>query len=172
VPVPAPIISAFGDWDGAGGTPREWQHYGIDIRAAIGTPVLAAADGTVVRTDSRPLAGKLIVVAHADDIATVYYHLSRIGVHPGQTVRRGETLGRTGMTGNATTPHLHFGVCRRPDGGCGTRIQAGWADPARYWVEGNLCYDAGRLYSASPTQLTYPVPCESRPGEPDGAGAG
>lgn len=157
--VPPAIISGFGDWHGAGGAARPWQHYGIDIRAAVGTPVLAAADGVVRLTGTRPNAGKLFVLAHADDLATAYYPLSEIWVRAGQAVRRGEPLGRSGMTGNATTPHLHFGVCRRAGGQCGARLQAGWEDPTRHWVDGNPCDDAGRAYPATPIRLTYPVPC-------------
>jgi hypothetical protein len=158
-PDPAAHHLGLGDWHGAAGSPRPWRHYGIDIRAAIGTPILAAADGTVLRAHARPVAGRLIVLAHADELATVYFHLSEIWVRAGQVVRRGEPLGRSGMTGNATTPHLHFGVCRRPGGLCGPRLQAGWDDPAGYWVEGNPCYDADRAYPASSPRLTYPLPC-------------
>jgi len=122
-----------------------------------GTPVLAAADGTVIRIGAERSSGKLVVVAHADDLATVYFHLSAIAVGERQTVRRGETLGRSGMTGNATTPHLHFGVCRRPAGRCGNRIGAGWDNPRAYWVEGDPCFRAGRPYPG--TRLTFPVPC-------------
>ncbi len=147
------IISGFGDWRGS----RASQHYGIDIRVRPGTPVLAAADGTVIRIGAERSSGKLVVVAHADDLATVYFHLSAIAVGERQTVRRGETLGRSGMTGNATTPHLHFGVCRRPAGRCGNRIGAGWDNPRAYWVEGDPCFRAGRPYPG--TRLTFPVPC-------------
>jgi murein DD-endopeptidase MepM/ murein hydrolase activator NlpD len=124
---------------------------------AVGTPVLAAADGTVLRVGSGPLEGKLVIVGHTDNLSTVYYHLSQIGVTPGQALRRGDVIGRSGSTGNATTPHLHFGVCRREDGQCGNRIEAGWADPAAYWSEGTRCFVADRV--AAPLRLTYPVPC-------------
>jgi murein DD-endopeptidase MepM/ murein hydrolase activator NlpD len=157
--VPLPIISRFGDWHGAGGVPRPWQHAGIDIRAPVGTPVLAAADGEVLRADAGRITGKMVLLAHAEDVTTVYMHLSEIWVRVGQWVRRGEPLGRSGMTGNATTPHLHFGVCRRPGGHCGARIGAGWDDPDRYWVDGNPCYDAGRAYPPEPLRFVFPVRC-------------
>ena len=157
--VPQPITSRFADWRGAEGLPRPWQHSGIDIRARVGTPALAAADGVVLRTDRQFLAGKLIEVTHAEGFSTVYFHLSEISVAPGQVVRRGDSLGRTGISGNATTPHLHFGVCRRDDGSCGTRIGTGWDDPTRYWIEGNPCFVAGRPYPVRALRLTYPVPC-------------
>jgi murein DD-endopeptidase MepM/ murein hydrolase activator NlpD len=154
-----PIISGFGEWVGTTGRTRRWQHYGIDLRAAVGTAVLAAAAGTVARTGTHPNAGQLVVVAHNDDLATVYWHLSEVAVRPGQAVGRGEVLGRSGMTGNATTPHLHFGVCRRPLGQCGSHIDAGWDDPASHWVEGRPCFAADRAYEAAPPRLTYPLPC-------------
>jgi len=157
--LPPPILSGFGDWHGAGGTPRPWQHHGIDIRVPVGTPVLAAADGTVSRVARGMNTGRMIVVLHADDFATTYLHLSQVGVRAGQIVRRGALLGRSGITGNATTPHLHFGVCRRPGGVCGARIDEGWDDPGRHWIDGNPCLAAGREYPASPLRLTYPVHC-------------
>ena len=93
--VPPPILSRFGEWRGEGGAARPARHAGIDIRAATGTPVLAAADGLVLRTGSQVFAGRLVVVAHDTDRTTVYYHLSAVEVVPGQAVRRGE-VDRTG----------------------------------------------------------------------------
>lgn len=121
--------------------------------------MLAAADGTVIRVGEQRNSGKLVVVAHDDDLATVYFHLSEIHVREGQPLSRGNMLGRSGMTGNATTPHLHFGVCRQPAGRCGSRIDTGWDNPGAYWVEGNPCFVPGGPYRATPARLTYPVPC-------------
>ena len=166
---PPPIISKFGDWAGHGGAPRLWQHTGIDIRARVGMPVLAADDGTVVRVGRQPLAGKFIILSHAADLSTVYYHLSEIGVTAGRTVRRGEPIGRSGMTGNATAPHLHFGVCRREAGDCGESIKSGWDNPERYWIPGNPCFVASEAYLTEPVRLTYPVPCTDERG-PGGDG--
>jgi murein DD-endopeptidase MepM/ murein hydrolase activator NlpD len=157
--VPPPVISRFGDWNGAGGLPRPWQHAGVDIRAATGTPILAAAPGTVLRTGWGPFAGRYVLLVHAPDLGTAYYHLSEIGVVAGQRVGRGEPIGRAGMTGNATTAHLHFGACRRDGGACGGRIGEGWVDPVTLWAEPNPCFVAGRAYPAEPARLTYPVPC-------------
>jgi murein DD-endopeptidase MepM/ murein hydrolase activator NlpD len=121
--------------------------------------VLAAADGTVVVAADRGRGGRTIVLAHAADVASVYMHLSEIAVAAGQAVRRGERIGRAGMTGNATTPHLHFAVCRRPGGRCGGGTDGGgWADPAGYWVEGERCFASGRAYAA-PLRFTLPLPC-------------
>jgi murein DD-endopeptidase MepM/ murein hydrolase activator NlpD len=158
-PVPPPIISRFGDWGGHGGVPRLWQHSGVDIRAKVGTPILAAAGGTVIRVGQQPLTGKFVTVQHTVDLATVYYHLSATTAKVGQAVSRGEPLGRSGMTGNATAPHLHFGVCRREEGQCGESIKAGWDDPDRYWMAKNPCFVAGEAYTTEPVRLSYPLPC-------------
>jgi hypothetical protein len=162
--VPPPILSRFGEWRGEGGVARPARHAGIDIRAASGTAVLAAADGVVLRTGSQVYAGRLTVVAHDVDLVTVYYHLSAVGVVPGQAVRRGEAIGRVGASGNATAPHLHFGLCRREGGQCGERIDGGWQDPTRHWVAGNPCFVPRREDAVQDAQLTYPVPCHAGPG--------
>jgi murein DD-endopeptidase MepM/ murein hydrolase activator NlpD len=161
--VPPPILSRFGEWRGEGGAARPARHAGIDIRAGSGTPVLAAADGIVLRTGSQVFAGRLVVVAHDVDFATAYYHLSAIEVAPGQAVRRGEVIGRVGASGNATAPHLHFGLCRRESGQCGERIDGGWEDPTRHWIAGNPCFVPGREYPPQGEPLTYPVPCHAEP---------
>jgi murein DD-endopeptidase MepM/ murein hydrolase activator NlpD len=160
--VAPPVVSRFGEWRGEGGAARPAQHAGIDIRATSGTPVLAAADGRVLRTGTQVFAGRLIVLAHDLDLVTVYYHLSAIEVTPGQAVRRGEVIGRVGMSGNATAPHLHFGVCRREGGLCGERIDGGWEDPTRHWISGNPCFASG--HATRDNRLTYPVPCLAVPG--------
>lgn len=151
-PLPRLVLAAYGQPRGGG----DRGHAGLDLRAAEGTPVLAAADGVVLRTGEHPVAGRFVVLAHADDLATVYWHLSAVAVRPGEAVRRGGFLGRAGRTGNATTPHLHFGVCRRPGGRCGPD---GWDDPARYWVEGSPCFRPERLVALPPHRFTLPLPC-------------
>jgi murein DD-endopeptidase MepM/ murein hydrolase activator NlpD len=135
------------------------RHTGIDLRAPAGTPVLAAADGDVRLVLERARAGRMVVLGHAPDLSSVYMHLSEVSVRVGQTVRRGTAVGRSGASGNASTPHLHFGVCRRPAGRCGTGGGGGWDDPGRYWVAGDSCFDARRDYAAAPLRLTHPLPC-------------
>jgi murein DD-endopeptidase MepM/ murein hydrolase activator NlpD len=161
MPEPPAIVSRFGDWGGGGGMPRPWQHSGIDIRGSLGSPVLAAADGVVLRTGWGPFAGRYVLVKHASDLTTAYYHLSAITVATGQKLLRGDQLGRVGMTGNANGPHLHFGVCRRPDGQCGSRIGDGWVNPEQAWAAPNPCLVPGRPVPSDPRRLTYPVPCSS-----------
>ncbi len=111
----AAIQSLFGvDRDGG-----RREHHGIDIFAPRGTPVLAATDGTVRSTAPNNLGGNVVWLSDGLRSQTLYYaHLDRHAVSDGQQVRRGDTLGFVGNTGNArtTAPHLHFGIYARGRG--------------------------------------------------------
>ena len=97
-------------------------HRAIDLRAAVGTPVYAAEDGTVDwvqawdghSTSGDQSYGNLVRIRHADynggKLQTLYAHLQRVTVKNGQAVREGELIGYSGNTGNSTGPHLHFEV--------------------------------------------------------------
>jgi len=91
------------------------QHLGIDIMAPDGTPVLAAADGVIVKRDSSALGGISLYERGMDGTTLYYYaHLSRYapGIDEGNLVRQGDVIAHVGHTGNASAsaPHLHFGV--------------------------------------------------------------
>ncbi|MEQ2475494.1 murein hydrolase activator EnvC family protein [Ruminococcoides intestinale] len=104
-----------------------YNHGGIDIAGAgiMGTPVVAAADGTVVATNSSCTHnwgksyscgcgggyGNYVMISHAGGKMTVYGHLTSLTVSTGQTVSRGQVIGYVGSTGNSTGPHLHY-ECR------------------------------------------------------------
>jgi murein DD-endopeptidase MepM/ murein hydrolase activator NlpD len=97
------------------------RHEGIDYAAVSGSPVQAAGDGIVTVAGRSGGYGNLIEIRHRDGIVTRYGHLSSIGmgIHPGTRVSQGELIGRVGMTGLATGPHLHYefrvnGVARDP----------------------------------------------------------
>jgi murein DD-endopeptidase MepM/ murein hydrolase activator NlpD len=104
------------------GVPREGgrrAHHGVDIFAPRGTPVLAAAEGTVNRVELTNLGGKVVWLRDPVRSANLYYaHLDSQAVRSGQRVRPGDTIGFVGNTGNAITtpPHLHFGMYRRGEG--------------------------------------------------------
>jgi Peptidase family M23/Putative peptidoglycan binding domain len=102
-PLRAPVGDGFG--------PRgDRFHAGIDLEAAAGSPVAAAAPGRVAWAGWREGWGLLIVVAHADRVRSFYAHLARADVARGVRVAAGETIGAVGSTGDATGPHLHFEV--------------------------------------------------------------
>ncbi|MDF5739448.1 MULTISPECIES: M23 family metallopeptidase [unclassified Nostoc] len=90
---------------------RKYQHEGIDIAGAAGTPIVAAASGTVVKAgwDDWGL-GNAITIKHLDGSITVYGHNRRLLVSKGQQVIQGQIIAEMGSTGNSTAPHLHFEV--------------------------------------------------------------
>lgn len=85
-------------------------HQGIDLAAAPGMPVLAAASGTVSRAGWVGAYGFAVYVDHGDALQTRYAHLSRIDVRVGERVERGGELGAVGSSGASTGPHLHFEI--------------------------------------------------------------
>lgn len=85
-------------------------HGGIDIKADIGTAVLASADGTISKATLEGNWGNLIVITHSDNYQSWYAHLNDFTVEEGQTVTKGEVIGYVGTTGLSTGPHLHYEV--------------------------------------------------------------
>jgi murein DD-endopeptidase MepM/ murein hydrolase activator NlpD len=114
-PVNGPVVSGFG---------MRWgrMHEGIDIAASLGTPIHAAASGTVIHAGWLGGYGNLVVVDHGDGLATAYAHASAILVAVGQQVSQGDTLSLVGSTGNSSGPHLHFEV----------RVNGSAVDPLLY----------------------------------------
>ena len=102
-PVDAPITSGFG-W--------RWgrMHEGLDLGASYGTPIHAAAAGTVIHAGWLGGYGNLVVIDHGGSISTAYGHQSQIAVSYGQQVSQGQVIGYVGSTGHSTGPHLHFEV--------------------------------------------------------------
>jgi len=85
-------------------------HSGIDIPAPAGTPVMAAASGTVIATSYDSSMGNYVIISHGNGISTVYMHNSVVYVSAGQTVSQGQTISGVGTTGSSTGNHLHFSV--------------------------------------------------------------
>jgi len=86
-------------------------HSGIDIAAAMGTPVKAAAGGIVKISEfNKNGYGNLVVIEHEKDLSTYYGHLSKLMARAGQKVAKGDLIGNVGSTGWSTGPHLHFEV--------------------------------------------------------------
>jgi murein DD-endopeptidase MepM/ murein hydrolase activator NlpD len=90
------------------------MHYGMDFTAPVGTPVYATGNGQVVEVEgtknSRSDFGMYVKIDHGYGYATVYGHLNRFKVTPGQNVKRGEIIGYVGNSGLSTAPHLHYEV--------------------------------------------------------------
>ena len=85
----------------------ERPHYGSDLAAPIGTPVMAPADGVVSFAETGlHYEGALILIDHGQGLISAYLHLSKVGVTAGQSVKRGELIGAVGKEGRATGPHL------------------------------------------------------------------
>jgi murein DD-endopeptidase MepM/ murein hydrolase activator NlpD len=91
------------------------MHRGTDFAAPIGTPILAAGEGTVVRAGPFGAFGNYIRIRHANGYETAYAHMSRFarGMRAGARVRQGQVIGYVGTTGRSTGPHLHYEVLRR-----------------------------------------------------------
>lgn len=117
-PVARPITSPFGTRVHPI-TGAERSHAGIDFGAPSGTPVAAAAAGTVTFAGGAGGYGLLVIIDHGAGLTTRYAHLSRFAVTGGQRVATGQAIGTVGSTGLSTGPHLHFearvdGVARDP----------------------------------------------------------
>ena len=109
LPAVGPLSSRFGLRRVYNGELRS-PHAGLDVAVAQGTTVIAAAAGDVIDTGDYFFNGKTVFVDHGQGLLTMYCHLSQIDVHPGDTVRRDQRIGLSGMTGRATGPHLHWSV--------------------------------------------------------------
>lgn len=108
MPLAWPLLATVGDRFG----PRDNRfHAGIDLLAAAGTDVTAAAAGKVTWAGWHDGGwGILVVVAHGHGVKTLYAHLESVDVRRGDVIAGGSVLGRVGATGDATGPHLHFEV--------------------------------------------------------------
>lgn len=123
MPVVGKLTSRFG-WRQNPFRPRSRAtfHAGLDLAAPRGTPVYAAADGTIASAGRVPGYGLMLAIDHGGSIETRYAHLSLALVRDGAKVRRGELIGRVGASGRATGSHLHYEV----------RVEGAPVDPLLY----------------------------------------
>ena len=117
-PVPGIRSSSFGLRRIFNGESRN-PHSGMDIAAPVGVAVHAPLAGLVLDTGQYFFNGNTVFLDHGRGFITMYCHLSKISVHPGQTVAAGEILGEVGMTGRVTGAHLHWGLT----------LNRAWVDP-------------------------------------------
>jgi murein DD-endopeptidase MepM/ murein hydrolase activator NlpD len=111
-------------WEGKNPVSGEMmKHKGIDLRAPIGTPVYATADGVIGKATEHDGYGKVIVINHGDTFVTLYAHLDEILVDADEKVKIGDKIGTVGNTGKSTGPHLHYEVRKGGDN----------VDPADYF---------------------------------------
>ena len=153
------VLSAYRSRLGANARPRLLPHAGVDLAAAVGTPVLAAADGVVSRLiDYEPGCGIGVVLSHPRFKRwTVYCHLTRAVVTTGQAVARGERIGFSGASGNAAgVPHVHLELCTTACASHRDGDLRGTEDPLGAAVG---CHDPQRVYPADRFALTLPVEC-------------
>jgi len=104
-PIEGRITGNFGNYRILNGEPRD-PHYGVDIAAPEGTAIAAPTGGIVRLAEDLFLSGNTIVLDHGHGVSTTYLHMSAMDVTVGDTVARGDTIGRVGATGRATGPHL------------------------------------------------------------------
>ena len=102
-PLSGPVTREFGDQPGG-------FHPGIDIAPGYGSPIYAAGDGVVIYAGWESGYGNYTCIDHGRNISSCYGHQSELDVSVGQTVHRGQFIGREGSTGNSTGPHVHFEI--------------------------------------------------------------
>ena len=108
-PLALPLRTSFRFTSGFG---RRWgrAHEGIDLAGAHGSPILATADGVVVKAGWENGYGQMVEIRHPYGLSTLYGHMSKIRVSVGQKVSRGDQIGDMGNTGRSTGTHLHYEV--------------------------------------------------------------
>ena len=105
-PVSGRITSRFGVLSSI----RSSYHTGLDISGSIGTPIMAAASGTVAYSGRKSAFGNLITIDHGNGVVTYYAHCNALYKSVGEYVNQGDVIASIGMTGNTTGPHLHLEV--------------------------------------------------------------
>lgn len=108
-PVKGTISGSFAARRVFNNQPRS-PHLGTDMRGAVGTPVLAMADGTVLLAEEQYFSGNAVWIDHGQGVVSMYGHLSKFAVKQGDAVKRGQKIGEVGATGRVTGPHLHLGL--------------------------------------------------------------
>lgn len=111
--------SPFGSWRTLNGGHRS-RHLGLDLAGPKGSPVRAVQHGKVTLVHDGFLMGGTVVLTHGAGISSAYFHLTDIAVAVGDVVKPGQALGKVGLTGRTTGPHIHLGIW----------VPGGFVDPA------------------------------------------
>ncbi|VBB05894.1 peptidase m23 [Lucifera butyrica] len=122
-PVSGALTSGFG-WRNSPWEDGSEFHPGIDIAVNMGTPVVATADGKVIKSGWSGGYGNIVEIDHGNGIETIYGHNSQIAVSVGQNVKKGQIISYSGSTGNSTGPHVHYEV----------RINGTAVDPFKFLI--------------------------------------
>ena len=110
LPAEGTITGVFGSQRIMNNVPGNY-HNAVDIANKEGTPIIAPADGIVLLAyEDMLLSGKTLLIGHGQDVVSSYIHMNEISVKEGQKVKKGQEIGKIGMTGRATGPHLHWGI--------------------------------------------------------------
>jgi len=117
-PLEGEIITPFGVRRFINKIPKS-PHTGVDVKGNKGDKIIAPNNAIVALIDNQFFAGKALVLNHGQGIYTMFFHLSKVLVKPGQSVKKGEIIALVGATGRATGPHLHWGA----------RVQGARIDP-------------------------------------------
>ncbi len=134
------ISSTFGARRSYNGGPYRSYHEGVDFAAYGGTPVLAAATGTVVVAEFLYVRGGAVIIDHGLGIYSGYYHMSSIAVAPGDVVTTGQIVGEVGTTGLSTGNHLHWDLL----------VDAVWVDAQAWLDQGMDCWILAGLNQPCP----------------------
>ena len=171
------ITSDFHSRIGANGLKRGGLHRGVDIYHDSGTPIIAAADGKVIKAEIGDCWGPTVLLDHGKmkdgrPLYSLYSHMRNINVKVGDTVKRGEQIAEMGddifNSCGGGLHHLHFQVSHNPDGipigwGWSYFVGDGWnaPNPHEYWEKGPgqiTCFEPGKTYRKD--GFTYPVRCD------------
>lgn len=117
-PLEGEIITPFGVRRIINNIPKS-PHTGVDVKGKKGDKIIAPNDAVVALVDKQFFAGNALVLNHGQGIYTMFFHLSKVLVKPGQSIKKGDVVALVGATGRATGPHLHWGV----------RVQGARVDP-------------------------------------------
>lgn len=109
LPIASEVTSPFGTKRLYNGK-MEGFHKGLDLKAAIGTPVMTSGNGKVVLAKDLYFTGNTVIVDHGIGLFTLYCHMSKLDTKVGDLVKQGQVIGLAGMTGRASGPHLHWGA--------------------------------------------------------------